>query len=65
MPKVGDEVTLSSHKFRVERIRPLEWEGNKIVIVGLNDVVLNSRSEAKEFATRFERELGLICDEYE
>lgn len=65
VPKIGDEISLSTHRFHVKRVKPLEWEGNKTVIIGLDDVVLNSISEAQNFAARLKRELGLTCDEYD
>ena len=72
VPQVGDHMMLGGHEFRVERVEPFDFAhinhpNAKGIMVGLDDVVLASRSEAKEFADRVERETEgeLMCDEYE
>jgi len=71
-PQIGDRITLAGHEFRVEHVNHFDFEfaglkggDAKGISIGLDDLVLTSRGEAKEFASRLERETGLMCDEYE
>jgi len=70
-PKVGDYINLAGHDFLVEHVTPYEYINNQGILlergitIGLDDLVLISRGEAKEFVARLERETELACNEYE
>lgn len=65
LPEIGQEVKLREGvaEFKVTSVAKIDGDISKIII-SLEDVVLNSKSEAEELATRMES-LGLFCIRYD
>ncbi len=73
IPKIGDMVQLfedDAHlefpgQLRVTSITSVPANGPDDVVIGLEDVVVNSMDMAKDLATKLENECGLFFVEYD